>query len=255
MLDTIRRPGWAIATAVVLIVAAVFVGLGFWQLDRLEQRQALNAIQESRIAMEPQPLADLLGDDLIDLRSVEYRRVIVEGEFDPSEEVLIRSQVELGQAGFHVVTPLVLEEGRAVLVNRGWVPLVMDSPPVPSSPPEGNVSTEGWIHLTQIRPPLGAQEPTGDLEVLNRVDIDRIGQQMPYDLESVYVVAMGEGGDELPILVDTPDFTAEGSHLAYAIQWFGFALVGLVGFFFLLRRRAKEAESPGRQNQASQEGG
>ena len=237
MLETLKRPRWAIATGVVLILAAAFIGLGIWQLDRLDQRRALNALQESRLRTDAVPLNELIGDEVIDLATTEYRSATADGEFDPVHEVLIRSQVELGQAGFHVITPLVFEDGAAVLVNRGWVPLVMDSPPVAAPPPEGQVTVDGWVHLTQTRPPLGAQEPEGDLDVLNRVDIDRIAEQIPYELEPVYLVAAGEGSDELPIPVDPPDFANEGSHLAYAIQWFGFALVGLVGFFFLIRRQ------------------
>lgn len=242
MLHTLRSPRWAVATAVVLLVTAVLVGLGLWQLDRLEQRRAENAIKQERLGFEQVPLDELLAEHPADVGGIEYRVATVSGAFDPSEEVLIRSQVELGQAGFHVITPLVTGDGVAVLVNRGWVPLAMDTPPVPAEPPEGEIGVEGWVHLTQTRPPLGAEEPEGDLDVLNRVDIDRIETQVPYHLEPVYLVELGEGGDELPITVDPPDFTDEGPHLAYAIQWFGFALVGLVGFFFLLRRQSGSAK-------------
>lgn len=236
MLQALRQPKWIIATVVVLALGAVFIRLGVWQLDRLEERQLTNAMGESRLEAEPVELSILLGETA-DLDSLQYRRVTVEGEYDPSEEVLIRSQVELGQAGFHVLTPLVRDGGSAVLVNRGWVPITMDTPPVEAEPLPGRRTVEGWVHLTQTRPPLGREEPSGDLDVLNRVDIARIGRQGTHELAPIYVVAMGEGSDELPIRVDPPDFTDEGPHLAYAIQWFGFAAVGLIGFFFLLRRK------------------
>lgn len=219
----------------VVLLAAVFVRLGIWQLDRLEQRQIRNAVGEQRLSAEPVDLGDLLDEG--NLESIEYRNVLTDGEFDPSEEVLIRSQVELGQAGFHVITPLVADDGSAVLVNRGWVPLNMDTPPVAASPDPGPQTIEGWVHLTQTRPPLGAEEPPGEIEVFNRVDIDRIGEQMPYDLAPVYVVVMGEGRDDFPVAADPPDFSNEGPHLAYAIQWFGFAAVVLFGFYFLQRRK------------------
>ena len=236
MLQALRQPKWIIATVVVLALGAVFIRLGVWQLDRLEERQLTNAMGEARLEAEPVELSMLLGETA-DLDSLQYRRVTVEGEYDPSEEVLIRSQVELGQAGFHVITPLVRDGGSAVLVNRGWVPITMDTPPVDAEPSSGRQSVEGWVNLTQTRPPLGQEEPPGDLDVLNRVDIARIGSQVTHELAPIYVVAMGERSDELPIRVDPPDFTDEGPHLAYAIQWFGFAAVGLIGFFFLLRRK------------------
>lgn len=236
MLQALRQPKWIVATVVVLALAAVFVRLGVWQLDRLEERRLTNAVGERRLAAEPMDLSVLL-EETAELDSLEYRRATVVGEYDPSEEVLIRSQVELGQAGFHVITPLVQDGGAAVLVNRGWVPITMDTPPVEAEPAPGRHTVEGWVHLTQTRPSFGQEEPSGDLDVLNRVDIARIGRQIPYDPAPVYVVATGERDDQLPIRVEPPDFTDEGPHLGYAIQWFGFAAVGLIGFYFLMRRK------------------
>jgi surfeit locus 1 family protein len=237
MAHPLRQPKWIVATVLVLGLAAVFVRLGFWQLDRLDQRQLQNEIGRERIDAEPVDLADLLAEAEGDLDSLQFRHVLVSGTYDRSQEVLIRSQVEQGQAGFHVVTPLVGDEDWAVLVNRGWVPLGMDSPPVDAVPEPGPVEVEGWIQLSQTRPTLGPQDPPGPQPIYNRVDVGRIGEQSTHDLTAVYVVAMGEQGPELPALVDQPDFTDEGPHLAYAIQWFGFAAVGVIGFYFLVRRK------------------
>ncbi len=243
MLRTLRQPKWIVAAAVVMLLAAVFIRLGFWQLDRLEQRRTENATIQARMAAEPVPLDELLAGAGNDLDSIEYRRTYVPGVDDTGGEVLIRSQVELGQAGFHVITPLHTDGGWGILVNRGWVPLTMDTPPVDAPPDPGSVMVEGWIQLTQERPPLGPEDAPGDLDVFSRVDIGRIGEQLEYPLAPVYLVATGEGSDDLPIQVDPPEFTNEGPHLAYAIQWFGFALVGIVGLYFLLRRQNLRARS------------
>jgi cytochrome oxidase assembly protein ShyY1 len=237
MLQTLRQPKWIAVTVLVVALGALFVGLGLWQLDRLEQRRALNQMGEERMSQEAELLHSVLGEAGGDVDSLQYRRVYVTGVFDRGEEVLIRSQVELGQAGFHVITPLVTDEGWAVLVNRGWVPLGMDTPPVEIPPTPGRQSVEGWLQLTQTRPSLGPEDAAGEQQIFNRVDIGRIGEQTPYDLAAVYLVAMGEEVTELPVTVDPPDFTNEGAHFAYAIQWFGFAAVTLVGFYFLMRRR------------------
>lgn len=155
MLQTLRQPKWIVATVIVLILAAVFVGLGLWQLDRLEQRRALNEQGIARQGQEPVGLAELLEEAGGNLESIQYRPVRITGVLDPSDEVLIRSQIELGQAGFHVITPFVSDDGTAVLVNRGWVPLNMDTPPVEVPSPTGPTSIEGWIQLTSTRPTLG----------------------------------------------------------------------------------------------------
>lgn len=238
MLDSLRQPRWLAAGAIVLLLAAVFIRLGVWQLDRHQQRQDDNASGLARLSTPPASLDELLDEAGGDIAAIEFRRATVEGKFDPASEVLIRSQVDLGVAGFHVITPLVLADDVAVLVNRGWVPLVMDSTPIEAAPPSGIVTVEGWVELSATRPPLGAIEPEGRLDILNRVDIGRIEEQVPYDLLPVYVVATGDR-DVIPRPQRPPDFTETGPHLAYAVQWFGFALIGLVGFSALARRAAQ----------------
>lgn len=228
---------------VVLILAIVFVNLGFWQLRRHEERRLENTVGEARFEAEPADVGELLTSTGDDLASLEFRRAVATGEFDPEHEVLIRSQVHQGVAGFHVVTPLLGERDTAILVNRGWVPLALDEVPVVEAPPpQGVVTIEGWVRMTQERGALGPHDPgEGRLVTMNRVDIDRIGEQVPYDLAPVYLSMLGEQEEGGPILAAPPSFDDEGPHLAYAIQWFGFAIVGLIGYFMLMRRSARRS--------------
>lgn len=233
------RPKWIVAHLAVLALGALFVVLGAWQMSRLEERRELNAAAAERFEEDPAPLDSVLVDAGNDVSEAEYRRVTIVGTFDPADEVLIRSQVYLGSAGFHVITPLVAANGDAVLVNRGWVPLTLDAVPVNEAPPPpGEVTVQGWVQLSQQRPSLGPEDPgDGRLATLNRIDIDRVQDQVDYSLAPVYLVEIGPQGTELPVPLDPPDLTDEGPHLAYAVQWFGFAVVLFVGYFFLVRRR------------------
>lgn len=242
MLKDLLRPKWLTATLVVIALASVFVRLGIWQLDRLEGRIAANAVGERRLSAPVVDLADLLAETGKDLETNAYRRVVAVGVFDPQSEVLIRSQVHLGTAGFHVITPLVLEDGTAVLINRGWVPLTLDTVPVSQAPPpDGETTVEGWVELSRERPPLGPTDPeTGRLVSMSRVDIERIQDQVEYSLAPVYLVMTGERG-VLPAPVSPPTFDDNGPHLGYAIQWFGFAIIGIVGHLFLARRRLRQS--------------
>lgn len=236
-------PRWVAAHLVVVALAILFVNLGLWQLSRLEERRVENMVGESRYAQEPEDLADLLEGADDDYQSLEFRRATFTGEFQPSDEVLIRSQVHQAVAGFHVITPLVGEGGMAVLVNRGWVPLDADEVPVlAASPPGGEVTVTGWVRPTQTRASLGPADPDdGRLVTMSRVDIERMQQQMPYELEPVYLSALDEATNGLPIPAPAPIFDEEGPHLGYAIQWFSFAVIGVVGYFFLLRRAARRS--------------
>lgn len=234
-------PRWLVAHVTVIVVAIVFVNLGFWQLRRLEERRVSNTVGESRFQAEPVDVAGLVAAAGADEETLEFRRATATGVFQPDDEVLIRSQVFQGTAGFHVITPLLAEDGSATLVNRGWVPMGLDEVPVAEAPPpEGTVTVEGWLRPTRERTGLGPADPeAGRLVVMSRVDIQRIAEQVPYELQPVYLVLLDGGAGQLPVPVESPTFEDEGSHLAYAIQWFSFALIGLVGYFFLIRRGAR----------------
>ncbi len=237
----LRSPRWLAAHAVVAVVAVLFVSLGFWQLRRLEERRLDNQVLALRLAAPPTDL-DLVLESLgEDVAASEYLRVTTSGIFDPTAQVLLRSRTFEGQAGFHVVTPLVRPGGAAVLVNRGWIPLQLEeSPPAPAP---GTVTVEAVVRLTQTRPALGPADPSqGVLTQFNRVDIPRIEQQSPYDLYPVYLDLIGQQPgqpDGLPVSVGLPSAADEGNHLAYAIQWFSFALIGLVGYAALVRKTGR----------------
>lgn len=240
-------PKWIAAHVGVVVVAVLFVNLGFWQLRRLHERRLENAVAQSRYEAPPEDLSILLEGAGDDYESLRYRRAVVEGTYDTEYEVLARSQVYREQAGFHVVTPLVVAGGGAVLVNRGWVPLPLDTPPIVEAAPEsGVVKITGWLSPSQIRQALGPTDSAdGSLEVVNRIDIDRIDAQTPHDLDPVYINLEGEASNQLPVPVPSPVIDDEGPHLAYAIQWFSFALIGLVGYGALIR---KSLSRPSRAN-------
>jgi surfeit locus 1 family protein len=223
----------------VLALAVTFVRLGVWQIDRLEERQAENLSGEQRFSADPTALEELGGSP----EDLAYSRVVATGTFDPEHEVLIRSQVYLDTAGFDVITPLVGERGGAVLVNRGWVPLDMDRVPVAAAPPpSGLVTIVGWVHPTQTKTAFGPTDPAqGRLSTLSRVDVARISDQVPYPLEPFYLVEIRQSDEKLPAAKAPPRFDDEGPHLAYAIQWFGFAAIGLIGYGFWLRRSLSRA--------------
>ena len=229
---------WAIATTVVIVLAALFVNLGLWQLRRADERLLDNAVMSARLSDEPMSLQDLLAAVGSDPSSLEYRRVRVTGRYRPDLELLIRNQTNAaGAAGFNVVTPFEYGTDRFVLVNRGWVPLEMDTPPVGASPPGGEVTISGVIRLTQLRPAVGPVEPDGILTVASRIDIDRLAQQMPGPVAPVWI----QSTDEtllLPVSMPVPSFDDAGPHTLYAIQWFAFALIGVVGYVLLVREQA-----------------
>lgn len=225
-----RRPIWILGHVIALTAVAVFVRAGFWQIDRLHEKQDRNRLEASR---SDGPAVDLAG---VDTAEAEYQHVRVRGEFDVADQVLIRNRAYDGANGSHVVTPLVLDDGTGILVNRGWIG-VDDDPP---APPTGAVKIEGLLLATQERRIGPTDPPTGTLTVLNRIDVQRIQHQVDVRLHPLFLqqTAPKTPEGELPILVEPPP-RDEGPHRSYAIQWFLFATVVTVGYPLLMRRRAR----------------
>src|SRR5690606_29565664 len=229
-------PRWIAGHLLALALVVLFVNLGFWQLRRLDQRREYVQQVESRSQLPAQPLAEALTGELL-----EYRPVTAVGEFDPAEEVLLRGRSLDGSPGFNVLTPLVLADGSAVLVERGWVPYGSDTVPVETAPPPaGTVTVTGRLRAPHAPRPgtFGPRDPpTGELTQTYYPDVERLQPQMPYDLVPAYVELTGVEPPhplELPAPLPEPDL-GEGPHLGYAIQWFSFAAIGIVGYFFLMR--------------------
>jgi len=223
------------ATAVVVTVCAVFVSLGQWQLRRHDERSLENAVNANRMASPPTDLDVLLagaGDDVV---SLEYRPVRATGVFEADGEIFVRSQVADERPGFHVVTPLRTNAG-VVLVNRGWVPLAAEQPPVEEVPPPlGTVTVNGLTRLSQVRPSIGPEEAEGVLSIVSRIDLERLDQQFD-DLLPVWIQQSDDVVDPLPVRVAAPATNDPGPHLPYAFQWYSFAVITAVGYGLLVRR-------------------
>jgi cytochrome oxidase assembly protein ShyY1 len=149
-----------------------------------------------------------------------------------------------------VLTPVVTDDGPAVVVNRGWVPLVDDGndadtdddPRAAGATPDDDVVVVGRLRPTQQRGSIGPRDPDeGELAVLARVDLARLATQLPYDVAPLYVELEQQvppQPGELPVPVELPDLD-EGPHLSYAGQWFLFSALEVVGWVVLVRKSAR----------------
>jgi surfeit locus 1 family protein len=243
---TFLRPRWIAVHLMVVALAVAFVSLGFWQLRRLDERRADNALITANMATEPAPLAETLERFGQDPDALRYRRVHVEGEYRPAHEVLLTPRSSEDRPGHDVVTPLLLADGNAVLVDRGWVPFEYDDPPVTqAAPPDGSVRVTGILLPTQTAARAGAADGTTDrLTYLSSVDVDRLQPQIPLPLLpfSVQLVQQEPPAEQLPVPAPLPE-VSEGSHLSYAWQWFFFTAILLTGYPLLLRRSLRFAGS------------
>jgi surfeit locus 1 family protein len=241
-------PKWMLGHVLALSLVVLFVNLGLWQLQRLDQRVDRNTLIAARMAEEPRPLSQLREEFGKEPEDLAYRRALAEGRYEPAGEILLRSRSRDGTAGWHVLTPLIAESGRALLVDRGWVPYSLDDPPIEgAAPPTGTVSVEGFVRAEQD-PPEGRlarfaprDPPEGPLRTAFYVDVERLAAQLPYPLEPVYLELIRQqpaAEARYPLPPEPPDLD-RGTHLSYALQWFSFALIGAVGYLLLLRHTAR----------------
>lgn len=112
------KPG-LVPTLVTIILIPVFIRLGYWQLDRAEQKRHMQQSYEQRTRLPSFRL-----EKRVDAKDeLEYRRVYVRGVFDEKHQVFVDNKVHKGKVGYYVVTPLRMTgSDKYVLINRGWVP-------------------------------------------------------------------------------------------------------------------------------------
>lgn len=228
------HPKWLMFHLLVVAGIVLMVNFGFWQLRRLDQRQAFNAVIEERYDAPPLPLDELLrpGTDPAD---VAWRPVTASGEYLPDEGLLLVNRSQNGRAGVDPVVPLRLDDGRILLVNRGFVPLGDDTPPVPAT----DVEVTGRLRPSQERRLGQLSDPaSGGLREAQRLNIERLAAQFDGELAPMYVDLIESSPPErpgLPQLVAAP-VLGEGSHLSYAAQWFIFSVAVAVGWVLAVRR-------------------
>lgn len=234
---------WLVTTFLVLAGAAVCVRLGIWQLDRLAQRRAFN---EHYLATSSSTPLILAGTPAVNLNDMEYRQIVATGIYDPSNNVVLRNQYHDGQPGYFLLTPLKLTDSNAILVERGWIPsegnTTSDDWRKYDLP--GNVTIKGIIRLGQTRPDLGgvpdpALSPGQTrLDFWNLINLERISLQVPYKLLPVFIQPNTDSNISAPPYPYQPAIEiSEGPHMGYALQWFTFAGLLLIGYPFFLRRQ------------------
>jgi len=231
---------WVVRHVIVVVVCGLFIVAMFWQIHRLHERQAHNRIVRSAMA---EPRVDLDRTP----NAAPYRRVAATGRYDPSNEVLLRSTVKDDNSGNDLLTPFVLPDGRAVLVDRGWVPLSVTRPRERATAPVADhVRIEGLVLPAERKRVFSPDiPPRGKVDAVNYVNVKRIGRQLPYALSLDGYVLLSEQrpANKMPLYEAPPELT-EGPHRGYAVQWFLFFCVSVIGYAALIRREAKRKGPP-----------
>lgn len=245
---------WWWTTLLVIVGIGVTIRLGFWQLDRNSSRQAeirqlqtVQSLPELDLNSQPRP---------INLSSMEYRLMKVTGQYDFEHQVVLRNQARSRMTGtdpgYALLTPLIMEDGSAVLVNRGWIPLEYNAPESWHQFDEpGTVTINGILRTSLEKGEMGSAlvDPTltpveSHLDFWNFANLPRLQEQLPYPILNIYIQqAPGSDSESLPYRhIDQPD-TDPGDHMGFALTWFSFAGLLIVGYPIWLHRQKKSSPS------------
>ncbi len=217
------------------VFALVCLRLGFWQLARLSERKELNKELQARATTAPVPLNQLPRDTA----EAHFRRVIVNGRYDFRNQIYVANRTRNGSPGVQVITPLrVAGSDTAVLVTRGWV-YAPDGMTIDRTRWAEPDSLSGEAFVVYFVHQDGVAKLTGRDRSYRWLDDRTLSRDFPYPIAQYHLILISGGanaGPDVPPRLDVPPLD-EGPHQSYAIQWFSFATISIIGMFLFVRRK------------------
>ncbi|MDX3264214.1 SURF1 family protein [Streptomyces sp. NPDC093228] len=248
---------WVILTLVALLLIPTMIRLGVWQLHRHDHRQALNKVIDDSLAAQPVSAESLTSVGGSVRHEDLYRRVTAKGRFDTAHELVVRRRTSTDdQVGYHVLTPFVLDNGRTLLVNRGWIPSPGSQTAFPKipAPAEGEITVTGRLMQDETTAASGIKNvkglPDRQIMLINSGQIATLlrgeGDGSAKDVLGGYIELTSpapKGGS--PELIPSPKEDSSwiglgDINLPYAVQWWLFAAAVPIGWAILVRREARE---------------
>lgn len=227
----------------VLALAGIFLfsSLGTWQVSRSFEKQEL----EKQLHHKQQQQAFQLDRAIENIEQKNYLLAEAEGYYDKANEILIDNSIYKGKAGYHVLTPFVLKEDQSVImVNRGWVPVNRDRRILPEiKTPEGELTIQGKIAPHKSKPPL----ILGELDTSTKAWLyfDKEVFEKKTGKPVMPVIILLDENDAHGYVREWPRYEDKvGMHIAYAIQWYVFALIVLVTYLGVNFKKIKDKANP-----------
>jgi len=230
-----------LAIGLYLTGLAILLSLGFWQLNRAEEKRIF--LRQEQV-VDPAVIT-LHEVNEIDAESLRYRQVSISGHYDSEHQFLLDNQILDSQVGYFVMTPFIFDDYpqgkyQAVLVNRGWLPLNKDRRILPDLMVEQtHINLLGRInHFPSVGIHLkGAEIPTeGWPSVVQLVDINILSDKVSYRLLPFQVELDSQATNGYQRKWKRQKIMPPEKHIAYAVQWFGLAITLTILFFWINRR-------------------
>lgn len=229
---------WALLTLFAATLAITFVNLGLWQLRRLDDRRESNATVVAHESAAVRPYAELMNRVITD--DDQWQRVTVSGTFLTDGSLVARYRSNAGDTGYEVVSPLLADDGRTVLVDRGFArrPTDQDFPSVAPAPPAGRVTVIGYVRRDERGAAIALTPAERSVRLISS---EAIGTWLGRPLVNGYISALTitpPATDGL-VPVEPPELT-DGPHFSYAMQWFLFTIIAGAGLVVLIRNDVRD---------------
>jgi cytochrome oxidase assembly protein ShyY1 len=242
MRDARSRPlvRWTGYALVALLFAIACAFLSNWQFSRNAERSQELRVVEQNYDATPVPLAEVVPVGSVLDPDDEWLPVQLDGRYLPDQQLLVRNRPHGGTAAFEVLVPFLTDDGRVVLINRGWVPPGADQaePDAVPAPPTGTVTVQARLRPEEAAPRSGRSAPDGQVPTIN---IGLVAERLPAETAdalqpSLYALMAREdpAASLTPSALEVPS-EDPGPHLSYAIQWILFAIMGFVFIGYIIR--------------------
>jgi cytochrome oxidase assembly protein ShyY1 len=232
VLRTALQPRWLALLVVVLVAATAMALLGRWQLDRAREhgQEPVERAQRAQARATPKPVEQVIAPRQTFPKEAVNTRVTASGQWDGAHRLLITGRSLNGRTGFWVLVPLKLADGSAVPVVRGWVPTASDPA---AAAPTGPVTVIGFLQPSEppvtLAPGASSGLPAGQL---SRISAPDLVNAWPYPLITGFMVEQSQTPATGPAPTPVPPPSAAGGldllNVFYALQWWLFALIGLL---------------------------
>ncbi len=225
-----------------LLVAALTARLGLWQLDRAAQKEQVQQALDTRVAMAPLTAAEL-PRGAAEVAALEHRRVVLQGQWLNDSSVYLDNRPMNGRVGFYLVTPLRLDDGSAVLVQRGWLPRDLQDRTRVAAPPAGAASAVVQGRMAPALARLYEFDAAASGSIRQNLDVDAYARETKLPLRPWVLIQ-----DDTPLadglLRQWPaPNTGLAKHHGYAFQWFSLSAltIGLYVWFQIIQPRRRRA--------------
>jgi cytochrome oxidase assembly protein ShyY1 len=233
------RPGWvALVVAVIGFAVACYTLLAPWQFGREAQRDAQQQAIDAADATAPVPLAELSPAGAGVSADIEWRQVLVTGTYQPQGETLVRLRVVDGAPAFEVLTPLRTDDGRQLLIDRGYVAAGSGAAvPEVAPPPTGPVSLVARLRVDEIDPQARPGVLLDGKRQIWAADSRSVAATTGTPLEPGHLtLEAGQPGVLKPVpVVPTAAGSAPFTNFSYALQWLTFGAIAIFALVWFVR--------------------